>query len=276
MLWKHELRMFEHSRRQHWVQRKRKNAVISISLSAIAKALKTLLNNSFSMIPLLPLNHLAYKIPTPKKSSKKGLLFSPHEEISRSSVSSIWLLNGTLKTAPNIFAQIFTIIGLWEHTGQVVAVPLVYVFLSGKKPELYKEVLEVIKDAFQRAPCAPTRRMSDFELAIMNACTEVFPGVPLSGCYLQLGQIIHRMVQSDGLQEQYREPLDRPVKRYTHMLLYFLLFPRLMYSNFFPWATLRMSGWTAWSIRWLQGMFYYWKASKRSSPATRPRNPIWL
>ncbi len=43
---------------------------------------------------------------------------------------------------------------------------------------------------FHIAQCAPTKIMSDFELAIINACTEVFPGVPLSDCYFHLGQII--------------------------------------------------------------------------------------
>ncbi len=31
----------------------------------------------------------------------------------------------------------------------VVVVPLVYAFLSGKKTELYKEVLKVVKDAVE-------------------------------------------------------------------------------------------------------------------------------
>ncbi len=84
----------------------------------------------------------------------------------------------------------------------MVVVPLVYSFLSGKKIELYKEVLEVVKDAVERfhtAPCAPTKIMSDFELAIINACTEVFLGVPLLGCYLDVGEIIYSRVQGNGL-----------------------------------------------------------------------------
>ncbi len=83
-------------------------------------------------------------------------------------------------------------------------VPLVHAFLSGKKTELYKEVLEVVKEAVERfhtVPCVPTKIMSD-----------IFPTVPLSGCYFHLGQIIYRRVQGDGLQEQYQDPLDRIVK----------------------------------------------------------------
>jgi len=70
------------------------------------------------------------------------------------------------------------------HLEEVGAVPFAYAFLSGKKTELYKDVLEVVKDAvqlFHTAPCAPIKIISDFELAILNGCTEVFSGVPLSG-----------------------------------------------------------------------------------------------
>ncbi len=79
------------------------------------------------------------------------------------------------------------ITGLQEHTGhsaEVVVVSLMCAYLSGKKTELYKEVLEVVKDVVERlhiATCAPTKIMSDFELVIINTCKEVFPGVPLSG-----------------------------------------------------------------------------------------------
>ncbi len=67
------------------------------------------------------------------------------------------------------------------HSKEVVVIPLVYAILLGKKTELYKEVLEVVKDAveqFHLASFAPTKIMSDFELAIINACIEVLPGVP--------------------------------------------------------------------------------------------------
>ncbi len=134
--------------------------------------------------------------------------------------SSIWFADGTFKTAPNIFAQMFTIIGLRERTGhyeEVVVVPLVHAFSSGKKTEHYEVVLEVVKDAvewFYIASCVPTK--SDFELAV-NACTKVFPGVLLSGCYFHLGQIICRRRPGNGLQEQYRNPLYRTVKRYMHI-----------------------------------------------------------
>ena len=156
------------------------------------------------------------------------LVFATRKNIELLCDSSVWFIDGTFKTAPNIFTQIFTIIGLRGRTGhpdEVVAVPLVYALLTGKTQAAYKEVLEVVRDAVARfnvTRCTPTKIMSDFEIAIINACREVFPAVPISGCYFHLGQIIYRRVQSAGLQEKYRDKEDRSIKRYTHMLLAFV------------------------------------------------------
>ncbi len=99
--------------------------------------------------------------PPPKSSSidnpnfeeeggPKVIVFAKRTNIEILCHSFIWFVDGMFQTAPNIFAQIFTIIGLRERTGhseKVVAVPLVCTFLSGKNTELYKEVLEVVTDA---------------------------------------------------------------------------------------------------------------------------------
>ena len=83
------------------------------------------MNNSLYTIPVLPLNHFAYKILTPKK---RLIVFDAQRNLEILCYSSMW---GTFKTASNVFAQIFTIIGLQERadkTEEVVAVPLVYTF----------------------------------------------------------------------------------------------------------------------------------------------------
>ncbi len=47
----------------------------------------------------------------------KVIVFATQKNIEILCHNSIWFVDGTFKTAPSIFAQIFTIIGLWEHTG---------------------------------------------------------------------------------------------------------------------------------------------------------------
>jgi len=77
-----------------------------------------------------------------------------------------------------IFAQIFTIIGLGKHAGvndEFVAIHLVYA------------LIEIAVEQNDTDPCLPTKIMSDFELAIINACKQVFPYVPASGWFFYLG-----------------------------------------------------------------------------------------
>lgn len=153
------------------------------------------------------------------------IVFATRRNIEMLCASSIWFLDGTFKTAPNLFSQLFTVIGLRARAGhpdEVVAVPFVYALLTGKTTAMYQKVLEVVKEAvdtFHVAPCTPDKIMTDFELGIINACRAVYPAVPISCCYFHLGQIIYRRVQEEGLQAQYRSTEDRSVKRFTHMLL---------------------------------------------------------
>lgn len=162
---------------------------------------------------------------TMRPAARRVLVFATRKNIEMLCSSEIWFLDGTFRTAPHIFAQIFTILGLRARTGkpdEQVAVPLVYALLSGKSEDLYAEVMEVVRDAvlrFRVHPCTPTKIMTDFETAIINACRNVFPLIPVSCCYFHLGQIIYRRIQDAGLQVKYRDPDDRTINRFTHMLL---------------------------------------------------------
>ena len=50
--------------------------------------------------------------------------------------------------------------------------------------------------------------MTDFELGIINACTEVFPTVQVRCCFFHLGQAVYHRVQAEGLQEAYNDATD--------------------------------------------------------------------
>ena len=120
--------------------------------------------------------------------------------------------------APNIFVQLFTILGLRYRAGrpnEEVALPLVYALLSLKAQALYEEVLQAVRDAvtqFNIADCVPSRIITDFELGIISACKGVYPSVPISCCYFPLGQSICRRVQEAGLQLAYNDSDDRTIK----------------------------------------------------------------
>ncbi len=61
-----------------------------------------------------------------EEAGPRVIVFTIRKNIEILCDSSIWFVDGTFETAPNIFAHIFTIIGLRERTGhskEVVAIP---------------------------------------------------------------------------------------------------------------------------------------------------------
>lgn len=94
--------------------------------------------------------------------------------------------DGTFKTAPLLFYQIFTIHGIYN--GHVV--PLVYCLLPNKKEITYVTVLNKLKDL--KPDLKPKSVMLDYELATLNAFQKVFPGIKCRGCIFHMNQSFYR------------------------------------------------------------------------------------
>jgi len=80
---------------------------------------------------------------------------------------------------PNIFTQVFTILGTCKQHDDVhetVSVPFVYALLSSKESVQYSTVLRAEQSWFNeyRIFCEPVKIMTNFEKAIINACEEVY------------------------------------------------------------------------------------------------------
>jgi len=129
-------------------------------------------------------------------------VFATRKNIELLCGSATWFLDGTFKTAPKIFVQLFTILELRHRAGrpnEEVALPLVYALLSSRAQALYGEVLQAVRDAvtqFNIADCVPSRIITDFELGIINPCEGVYPSVPISCCHFDLAikEITHMML----------------------------------------------------------------------------------
>lgn len=132
-----------------------------------------------------------------------------------------------LQTAPSIFTQIFSILGLVRQRRpnsleeEFVALPLVYALLSGKRTEQYYDVMYAIDQAAEEYGIqnfSPLRILGDFELGIVNACEQQFPQVTYSGCFFHFTQNIYRKVQ-EKLKVAYADTNDRTIKNFAHMLM---------------------------------------------------------
>lgn len=102
-----------------------------------------------------------------------------------------------------------------------IALPFVYAFITSKETEDYKEVLQSVKDAMDkhRLNFSPTKIMTDFELAIINASISTFPSASVSCCFFHLCQSLYKKVQSLGLQAEYNDPKDDTLNVYVRMLM---------------------------------------------------------
>lgn len=82
-----------------------------------------------------------------------------------------WFADGTFKTAPTLFQQVYTIHGL--KYGEVL--PAVYTLLPDKKKTTYLRMLTHLKDLEPRLN--PKSVLTDFESAAFTSFQDIFPAV---------------------------------------------------------------------------------------------------
>ncbi|XP_043462872.1 uncharacterized protein LOC122498936 [Leptopilina heterotoma] len=125
------------------------------------------------------------------------LVFSTRNNLERLADSDTWYVDGTFKVSPSLFTQLFTVMGkvlkpnVRGNEPTVIAFPFVYALLSSKETDQYEAVFRSIASmaaTYGIHHCRPQRIVSDFEVAIINACCSVYPNIPLSCCFFHLGQ----------------------------------------------------------------------------------------
>ena len=94
--------------------------------------------------------------------------------------------------SPEIFTQLFTILGTVPRAGHadVVALPFVYTLLSSKESVQYATVFRAVNNAARAHGVIrePEMIMSEFEMAIIKASKEEFPHVAISLCFFHLNK----------------------------------------------------------------------------------------
>lgn len=152
------------------------------------------------------------------------IIFATENNLRQLFRCKLWFADGTFKTVPAIFYQMFTVMGQFSYMRggkqKKAARPLVYALLETKQEAAYHKVFEVIMSEARklRIPVQiPERVMSDFELAIINAIETHF-GKIFSACWFHLRQSVHRQIQSNGLQRDYIDEADSSIRDAAHML----------------------------------------------------------
>lgn len=111
--------------------------------------------------------------------------------------------DGTFKTVPHAFAQLFSIHGRYMN----FVFPMVYALTTRMTEDTYSRVYEVLKTKSSELGVTvgkpDTSFMMDFELANMNAVKAIFPRVKVKGCLFHFDQSIWRKVLELGLKTEY-------------------------------------------------------------------------
>ena len=124
-------------------------------------------------------------------------IFGTKESLAWLKENRHWLVDGTFKTSPSIFLQIFTVHVLIKEN----VIPCVYVLLTNKCEESYKLVFNKLKSL--EPLLDPISVLIDFEIAVKNAIACVFPRANITGCFFHLGQCVWRKIINVGLRERY-------------------------------------------------------------------------
>ncbi|GFG40094.1 hypothetical protein Cfor_10981, partial [Coptotermes formosanus] len=118
-------------------------------------------------------------------------------------LSSIDVLyvDGTFRSVPKFFHQLFTIHGLNSSH----CVPLAFFLQANKHQTSYEDVFRYTfaEAAKLGVSVCPTVAYADFETAIHKAARTVWPGCEIKACCFHLGQSCWRKMQSLGLSKQY-------------------------------------------------------------------------
>ena len=120
------------------------------------------------------------------------------------------LLDGTFKTAPNLFTQLVTIHGLFDDGWRM---PLAYGLLPGKTQHHYEALLAEIA-SFR---VEPQSVMSDYERALMNAVEKTWPTTTRRGCFFHHKQALWKKMQHHDLVPEYNVE-NSPVRKAFQMI----------------------------------------------------------
>ncbi|XP_052127756.1 uncharacterized protein LOC127750338 [Frankliniella occidentalis] len=138
------------------------------------------------------------------------LMFTTKENLRILCMSIILFADGTFKTVPNMFLQMYSIHGEFRDN----IFPLVFCLTVRKSEDTYRRMYsELIHMCEQyHFHLQPEIIMQDFELAAMNAAKALFPNVQIKGCLFHFSQSIWRKVASAGLRDAFVDRDDSTIR----------------------------------------------------------------
>lgn len=137
----------------------------------------------------------------------KILLFTTLANLRKLELAKYWIMDGTFKTVPTIFHQLYSVHAPVGHDTNSRILPLVFALLSSKSKECYIRMFQDLQDyaSENNIVLQPDYILTDFEQAAICAVKQEFTTSQSRLCLFHLGQSMWRKVQSVGLSIKYGE-----------------------------------------------------------------------
>lgn len=125
-----------------------------------------------------------------------------------------WIMDGTFKTVPRLFQQMYTIHALVGRGDNARVLPMIYALMTSKSEECYNELFHEVITLSEEANqvLSPPLILTDFEKAAINATQSEFPDSINKGCFFHLCQNFWKKIQALGLAIEYGNNEDFSIK----------------------------------------------------------------
>ncbi|KAG0423913.1 hypothetical protein DMUE_6119, partial [Dictyocoela muelleri] len=119
------------------------------------------------------------------------IIFTTDSNLVHLENSQILICDGTFKSAPSSFEQIFTL----QCKLRDMFLPMMFCFMKHKNESSYNAIFNWIKVKNNNILLASKSIILDFEIASYNSICKMFTNSKLYGCSFHLGQIVWRKIQ---------------------------------------------------------------------------------
>ena len=134
------------------------------------------------------------------------LIFGTQRNLEMLQLSSVWLADGTFKTAPSLFTQVYMIHALRGGTDLMNdhLLPSLFVSLPNKTEATYTRMWQQVQLLCPQANPA--------ELAAINSFRHTWPAAMVKGCFFHLTRNLWRKVQAAGMQAEYSQDQELAIR----------------------------------------------------------------
>jgi hypothetical protein len=136
---------------------------------------------------------------------EKMIIFCTTSNLQNLQEADYWIMDGTFKTVPILFQQLYTIHALVKKGNSSRVLSMVYVLMTSKSEEMYKKLFEVLIELGNQSglDLSPPFIITDFEQAAIKAARAEFPNSSNKGCFFHLCQNLWKKIQSERLANEY-------------------------------------------------------------------------